>query len=298
MSPGIRVVHAFCGPATAGTPLGLVVDADQLHPPERRQLARRIDLPVTVFVSSSRIAHFRVEFFSPVRQIAHDDQAAIAALSYLRQMGRVSYGGVSLETFDGVRQFLVQGDMAFVQQTAPRYWSPREAAAPATTVEMLAALGLPESASPVGQEPVIASTGSRFLLLALRDAATVASAQPMFADIARLSRQLDLVGFYIYARSHGPCAAFARMFAPCAGIAEGFATVAAAGALGCLLHQRHGVQAPHIVVSQAGLPGQSRACRLVIELDLHGTSIERLFTGGSARPGAILEHAHDLFRPA
>jgi predicted PhzF superfamily epimerase YddE/YHI9 len=80
-----------------------------------------VGLSETAFVSKSNIADFKLYFFTLTRQIAHCGHATIATFSYLSQQGRIKEVFSSKENIEGKRENLIQGDLAFMEQEAPRF---------------------------------------------------------------------------------------------------------------------------------------------------------------------------------
>ena len=98
MDVQITVVNAFTDNGLGGNPAGVVLDTDNLNIQQKQSVASKIGLSETSFVSSSSSAAFKLEFFTPNRQIAHCGHATIATFSYLRQINRIKDGVSSKET--------------------------------------------------------------------------------------------------------------------------------------------------------------------------------------------------------
>lgn len=117
----VQIVNAFIDGETGGNPAGVVVDANALTAAQKLKVAQQVGLSETAFVSTSDVATIKLEFFTPTRQIAHCGHATIATFTLLRQLGVVGEGHLSKETIDGNRDILVDGEMAFMEQRAPKY---------------------------------------------------------------------------------------------------------------------------------------------------------------------------------
>lgn len=246
----VRIVNAFVDGEQGGNPAGVVLQADALSAAQKQAIAAQVGLSETAFVSSSQSAAFKLEFFTPTRQIAHCGHATVATFSLLRQLGLVGEGWSSKETIDGNRDILLQGDLAFMEQRQPQYLDLRNE--PEALAEVLAALGItPEQLLP-GLWPTRVNTGASFVIVPLRNEAQVAAIVPDQAELARLSEQFELIGFYVFSqqiRQPGRDAG-ARMFAPRYGIDEESATGMAAGPLACFLHDYLGVTGPRLLIEQ------------------------------------------------
>ena len=79
----VNVVNAFIDNGVGGNPAGVVLDADGLDRDTKQQIAAQAGLSETAFVSASDTAVFKLEFFTPTRQIAHCGHATVATFSYL-----------------------------------------------------------------------------------------------------------------------------------------------------------------------------------------------------------------------
>lgn len=282
MKTSVHIVNAFIDGTSGGNPAGVVLDADGLTPGQKLEIARQVGLSETAFVSQSKLATVKLEFFTPLQQIAHCGHATIATFALLRQLGRIAEGRHSKETIDGVRDIVVESGMAFMAQRAPTY----AALPPATRRHALALESLRIGAADlVEAAPVcVANTGNAFLLVPLRDAATLKAIVPDPTAIAELSGELDLIGYYVFCRStqRPGRAAAARMFAPRYGIAEESGTGMAAGPLACYLRDFMGSNEATMLIEQGWLMPAPSPSVIRVDLTLSGGNIVGLMAGGAA----------------
>lgn len=117
----VPIVNAFVDEPGGGNPAGVVLNAHQYTTGQKQLIAAAVGMSETAFVSPSSIADFKVEFFTPTRQIAHCGHATIATFSYMRQIGMLPNDHTSKETIDGRREILLEEEYAFMEQSAPRY---------------------------------------------------------------------------------------------------------------------------------------------------------------------------------
>ena len=283
MQVKVRLVNAFVADGRGGNPAGVVLQADGLSTVQKQAIAAQVGHSETAFVSRSDSAAFKLEFFTPTRQIAHCGHATVASFALLRQLGQVSEGWTSKETIDGNRNILIKGDMAFMEQLRPEYR--RLDDDPQLIEALMAALGIDPGQLLAGYWPMRVSTGGAFVLVPLASAARVAALQPDQQALAKLSERLDLIGFYAFSTdTHEPQrAAGARMFAPYYGIVEEAATGMAAGPLACFLHEQMGVSGVRLLIEQGYLMHPPSPSVITVDLQLAGQSIERLLAGGRAR---------------
>lgn len=303
----VQIVNAFTLDGTGGNPAGVVLDADRLDEAAMQAVAARTGLSETAFVSRSASEGARLDFFTPTRRIAHCGHATVAAFAQMRAEGRIVEGITSKETVDGPRRIIVQDGAVFMEQKAPAYetaaaWrgaagteatgteaTGAEASgttvteAAATEAEALAAIGVDAARLDPRVAPQVVDTGNRFLLIGLARAEDLATLAPDQEAIARISEALDLIGFYVFARTEGESDATARMFAPRYGIAEESATGMAAGPLACLLHDGFGDPRACFVIEQGRFMAEPSVSRILVDLSLEEGRITGLMAGGAGR---------------
>jgi PhzF family phenazine biosynthesis protein len=279
----VHIVHAFVHNGGGGNPAGVVLDADGLGADDRQQVARQVGLSETAFVSRSETADIRLEFFTPTRQIAHCGHATVATFCLLHQLGRLRSGAWKKETLDGLRNVVLEGDLAFMHQLAPagQEWPLPEGP---TLPDLAQSLGLaPSAIAGACDPPCIVSTGNRFLLIQVPRAQDLAALRPAQDLITKLSESLDLVGLYVYALQPGaPAVATTRMFAPRFGIPEEAGTGMAAGPLGCRLWQRGHVKAHEFQIEQGFFMRPASGSQLLVRLDVDTTGLRGVAVGGRA----------------
>lgn len=270
------MVDAFVDGGQGGNPAGVVLDADRLSNTQKQEVARKAGLSETAFVSESGIADFKLEFFTPQRQIAHCGHATIATFSYLSRLGRIPNADTSKETIDGRRGIYIQGDFAYMEQMAPRY---TELKSDADAVLLSSGL----SPDLTITDPVIANTGNSFILLGVKDLQTLNNMRPNHQLIEALSDRFDLIGFYIFTLQTNIAGrdASARMFAPRYGIQEESATGMAAGPLASYLYDYLKITKSKFLIEQGySMPTPSPSC-IEVTLMLENAAITSLLAGGT-----------------
>lgn len=277
----IHVVNAFIDGDAGGNPAGVMLDADRFNKEQKRLIAAQVGLSETAFVSRSASADFKLEFFTPTRQIAHCGHATIATFSYLQQTGKIGKAKSSKETIDGNREIHIEGEMAFMQQRAPRYTDLDQA----TLDAALASVRLARDDLLDGCEPVVVNTGNNFLIVPLKNEAAVRRADPQLAAITALSEQLDLIGYYLFSPDTQVADrdAGTRMFAPRYGITEEAATGMAAGPLACFLHDRLQRTKALMLIEQGRLMSPPSPSLIQVQLEITDGRIQGLRAGGKAK---------------
>ncbi|SMB83192.1 PhzF family phenazine biosynthesis protein [Deinococcus hopiensis] len=276
------VVNAFTMNGAGGNPAGVVLDAGRLTRAQKQSVAAKMGLSETAFVSPSATADFKLEFFTPTRQIAHCGHATIATFSLLAQQGQLRGQTSSKETIDGRREIMLDGDRVYMQQLAPKFTPLGETSV--TLPQVLGALGLTPDELLSGAAPLVVNTGNAFLVIGVNSNAVLAGLQPDMEKIGEISDALQLIGVYAFAPAvqNPNHHADARMFAPLYGIPEEAATGMAAGPLGAYLHQILGVQANPILIGQGAHMTPPSPSELEVHLSVAPGVITAVTVGGRA----------------
>ena len=279
MEASVKIINAFSIGNTGGNPAGVVLNADVLSLTEKQQIATKLGIPETAFVSTSQTAAVKLDFFTPSRQIPHCGHATIAVFSYLKQQGLLTGDTSSKETIDGNRAIFFEAGEAYMEQKAPTYVKP-EVDFPA----IYQSLGITEQDLVPGFLPIIVNTGNSFLIIPVRNERVLQSLKPDFATIHIISERYGLIGYYAYTQpeSDDSIQATTRMFAPLYGIDEEAATGMAAGPLACFLYSNGLVSSPVVRIEQGKFMRQPSRSLLNVRLDVAGITIKKLFAGGSA----------------
>ena len=287
MKVEVAIVNAFVvqgeGKAEGGNPAGVVLDADNLSAEQKLEIAKQVGLSETAFVSSSNIADFKLDFFTPTRQIAHCGHATIATFNLLSAKGLVSNSDSSKETVDGIRDVKVGAETSSMEQLKPRY-----EALPELQDKVLASLNLDKEQ--VSDEAILVNTGNSFVLVGVKDSQTLADIEPNLAQIDAISEQLDLIGYYVFTLdANSPSSdASTRMFGPRYGIVEEAGTGMAAGPLACYLYDYkskdiEGLKKSSFLIEQGYAMKPASPSLLEAQLTLDERGIKNLMVGGRAR---------------
>ncbi|BFM12176.1 PhzF family phenazine biosynthesis protein [Simiduia litorea] len=275
MKVDVAIVNAFVDGDYGGNPAGVVLNADALTSTQKLKIARQVGLSETAFVSASNAADFKLDFYTPQKQIAHCGHATIATFSYLSQLGMIPRPNTSKETVDGTRSIRVDGNFAYMEQLAPIY-RPLEG----DDDRVLESLDI--SPEVIISTPIIVNTGNAFLLAGVKDLATLNNLTPNQSLIEELSEKYDLIGYYIFTLETNLAGrdAATRMFAPRYGINEESATGMAAGPLACLLFDRLDFKQTEFIIEQGySMPSPSPSC-IDVTLSIENSAIKSLMAGG------------------
>lgn len=265
-------------PVLGGNPAGVVLDADRFDSAQKLAIARAAGLSETAFVSRSTVADYKLDFFTPSRQIAHCGHATVAVFSFLSKMGHLADGDYSKETIDGNRKIVVADGAAYMEQLAPKYELVDH-----IQQKILDSLGLTQGQL-IGNAMVV-NTGNSFLIVGVDSLETLSSIKPELSKINEISESLDLIGYYVFSQQvHQEGAdVTTRMFAPRYGIDEEAATGMAAGPMACYLHDQMQLEKDIYKIEQ-GFVMQPQASQSLINVELYRENgeIRSLMAGGIA----------------
>jgi PhzF family phenazine biosynthesis protein len=286
MKVHVDIINAFVDGESGGNPAGVVLDADTLDDTQKQIIAAKVGYSETAFVSSSKSADFKLEFFTPTRQIAHCGHATIATFSYLKQIDRIKKNNTSKETIDGNRDIFLEEDMAYMEQRSPKYTDIND-----PIESIVSSFGIKREYIREDSLPVIVNTGNSFLIVPLKNESSVLAAKPDLEAITEISEKYDLIGFYIFSldtrvpkREAGT-----RMFAPRYGVSEESATGMAAGPLGCYLYDKMGIDKDTYLIEQGHLMTPPSPSVITVKLSIENKKIKKLMVGGMAKVMTSLE---------
>ena len=289
MNVEVAIVNAFVSQEEGGNPAGVVLNADNLSSAQKLDIAKKVGLSETAFVSQSQTADFKLDFFTPNRQIAHCGHATIATFNLLSEKGLIHNAGSSKETIDGIRAVNMEQDAAFMEQVQPSY-----KALPDYQDRVIASLNL--AADQITDQPIFVNTGNSFLLIGVKNKQVLADIKPDYDEIEAISEELDLIGYYVFSLDTflASSDATSRMFGPRYGILEEAGTGMAAGPLTCYLYdyksrQEESLKKQSFMIEQGYAMKPASPSLLEAKLILEGNDIKGLMVGGSARVTSQLE---------
>lgn len=273
----VQIINAFVDNNKGGNPAGVVLNADNLTNEQKLKVATKVGLSETAFVSKSKLADFKLDFFTPTRQIAHCGHATIASFSYLSQLGIIKNKLSSKETIDGTREILIQGDLAFMEQKPPLYMDIKD-----YKEKILISLGLTEK-DILKKAPIsIVNTGNSFAIIPVANDDILQSIIPDFNLITQISDEFDLIGYYVFCtQTHNmERDVNTRMFAPRYGIAEEAGTGMAAGPLACYLYDVLALKKERFLIQQGWFMNPPSQSLIIVDLSLDSEKITKIMAGG------------------
>ncbi|MFW9923392.1 MAG: PhzF family phenazine biosynthesis protein, partial [Candidatus Thorarchaeota archaeon] len=257
--------------------------------PELKQmLASEMNLPITAFVSKSSKADFKVEFFSPKKQVPISGHATIATFWLLAELGKIKsekdIAKVTQETLLGnfpVEIFWKNGKLDKVLMTQSK---PTFNLVDINKQKLADMLGIRIEKIESNEElPLIAaSTGSAKLLVLISSKEMTDALVPNYDDIERLCRRLNISGIHLYTfdtyNEGSTC--YTRQFEPYRGVPEAPISGMANGALGAFLVVR-GFAPPGTLFIEQG-ESLERAGKIEVKIDMADDKVKSVKVGGKA----------------
>ncbi|WP_405381941.1 PhzF family phenazine biosynthesis protein [Maribacter sp. LLG6340-A2] len=270
----VQILNAFAENGTGGNPAGVVLNADELSDKNKLEIAKKVGLSETAFVSKSKTEDFKLDFFSPNKQIAHCGHATVATFSYLKQIGALRNNSSSKETIDGKRKIEIIGDLAFMEQLAPKYVDVSQ-----NERIILKSLGLKKT-DLIPNAPIkLVNTGNSFLLVPVKSSEILKNIIPDFDLITQISDEYDLIGYYVFS-SNTAYDATSRMFGPRYGILEESGTGMAAGPLGCYLYDILKIKKNSYHIQQGKYMKEPSPSLIIVNLRIGNGEILDVMAGG------------------
>jgi len=270
----VQILNAFADNGKGGNPAGVVLNADELSDKSKLEISKKVGLSETAFVSKSKTEDFKLDFFTPNKQIAHCGHATVATFSYLKQIGALKNDSASKETIDGKRKIEIIGDSAFMEQLAPKYVdiSHKESI-------ILKSLGL-KKINLIPNAPIqLVNTGNSFILVPVKSEEILKDIIPNFELISEISEEFDLIGYYVFA-INTEYDATSRMFGPRYGILEESGTGMAAGPLGCYLFDILKIKKRNFRIQQGKYMKEPSPSLIIVDLRIENEEIRGLMAGG------------------
>jgi trans-2,3-dihydro-3-hydroxyanthranilate isomerase len=253
VSRRVRIVDVFTDRALAGNQLAVVLDAADIRPPLMQRIAREMNFSETTFVlPAENQAHAaRIRIFTPVMELGFAGHPTIGTAWVLADEGLVPGGGLEFMLGENVGPVPVRGEQT---EAGVMFWMTHPALSWGQVfphAQIADALAIDQSLILASVPAQIASTGTPFLYVALKDQAAVDSATPDVGRVSKLVRGAGH-GIFLFAVT-GRNRLYSRMFGE--DVAEDAATGSAGGPLGAFA-VRYGLleRAPQVsAVSEQGV---------------------------------------------
>jgi len=275
----VFVVNSFAKTSEGGNPAGVVLDADDIRVEEMKEIAKIVGYSETAFVSKSKVADFKVRFFTPNEEVDLCGHATIATFHTLAKQGYILPGKYTQETKAGILQVEVEADYTIMmEQNTPQFLE-------MVRIEEIAdSLNISLSDLVNGLPTQIVSTGIKDIIVPIKNIQTLNAINPNFDKIIEISQKYDVVGYHLFTRETiGKACAYTRNFAPLYGIQEESATGTSNGALASYLYEYEEIgpkEAAHMMIEQGY--SMNKPSEIFVCLNVHDKKIHGVRVGGKA----------------
>ncbi|MHA1185721.1 MAG: PhzF family phenazine biosynthesis protein [Candidatus Heimdallarchaeota archaeon] len=281
-------VDAFTNKPFYGNPAGVVLDST-LTVEQKYKIAREINLSVTAFVSNSEKADFKIDYFTPKKEIPISGHATIAAFWVLAEIGRLKREGnkakATVETDKGLYTIEVKWKSEKVDRVYMLLDKPEFTKTDLEIPKLAELLGINPAKIEANEKLplIIASTGSPKLLVLITSKEMTDALVPNYDELERLCRRLKVTGIHLYTfdtyLEGSNC--YTRHFEPIRGLPETATSGLANGALGAFLVKK-GFAPPGTLIIEQG-ESLDRAGKVEVKVKATQENIKSVKIGGKAR---------------
>jgi len=268
----VYVASAFSKDNVGGNKAGLVFDRPDLSSVQKMAIAKKLGYAETAFITSSSVADFCLEYFTPTEEVPLCGHATIGTFAILNLLNKLSKNNYTIETKSGVLSIKVDSDgMVFMEQNTPTFFNELS-------------LDLFNDCLDVNsindKLPIqIVSTGLRDIMMPIKSTKYLQQLDPNFSVMTELSKEQNVIGVHAFAleEGEGNLTAICRNFAPLYDIDEESATGTSNCALACYLFKYVEKKSQYIFEQGYNLNSPSR---IIVNLKTHNDMVDAVFVGG------------------
>ena len=85
-------------------------------------IAKELGFAETAFISDSKIADFRLEYFTPKEEVDLCGHATIGAFTIMKHLNKLLQTAYTIETNSGLLAITANGEQLFMEQTVPTFY--------------------------------------------------------------------------------------------------------------------------------------------------------------------------------
>jgi len=268
----VYVASAFSKDNVGGNKAGLVFDRPDLSAVQKMAIAKKLGYAETAFITSSSVADFCLEYFTPTEEVPLCGHATIGTFAILNLLNKLSKNNYTIETKSGVLSIEVDPDgMVFMAQNTPTFFN---------ELSLDLFNDCLDTSSINDKLPIqIVSTGLRDIMVPIKSTKHLQQLDPNFSVMTELSKEQNVIGVHAFALEEGMdnITAICRNFAPLYDIDEESATGTSNCALACYLFKYVEKKSQYIFEQGYNLNSPSR---IVVNLKTHDDMIDAVFVGG------------------
>jgi PhzF family phenazine biosynthesis protein len=261
-------VRAFTKDNQGGNKAGVYVFADDLTEKEMQQIAKNLGYSETAFVMKSKVADYKVRFFTPTKEVDLCGHATISVFHVLRTLDIIGDSIYTQETKAGILKINVILGQVYMQQLTPSY------------IEEVNQDIINKSFNDIEfhdtLKPYVVSTGLKEIFVPVKNKEILNKLTPNIDQMIKTSHDYQAIGMHVFALDN-EVDAYCRNFAPVVGINEESATGTSNGALACYLHKFY--KKKHFYTLRQGY-SMDEPSELKAYIDFKSSKITDVWIGG------------------
>ena len=272
MEVNIYVASGFSKNKMGGNKAGVVIDSPDLSTAEKKAIAKQLGYVETAFITESKEADFKFEYFTPKEEVDLCGHATIASFTVLKQLKKLSKSEFTIETKSGILNILLNENTIFMEQAKPKFY------------DLLSVSELEEcfDIEAINKENSIqiVSTGLKDILIPIKSEKELENLTPDFDRIAEVSKRHNVIGMHLYVVEGERI--ICRNFAPLYDINEEAATGTSNAALASFLFEKRYLEKETYVFEQGY--ALNSPSEIIVKLSLDANKlIEKVYVGGVGR---------------
>ena len=264
-------VSAFTKDNHGGNKAGVYLFADDLNEEQMQAIAKDLGYSETAFVMKSKVADYKVKFFTPMKEVDLCGHATISAFHVLRTLDIIGDSIYTQETKAGILKINVILGQVYMQQLTPHYIQKVD--------KKMIAKSFDHIEFHDTLNPYVVSTGLKEIFIPVKDKKVLNQLVPNIKQMLKTSIEYDAIGMHVFALDD-EVDAYGRNFAPVVGIDEESATGTSNGALACYLHKFY--KKKHFYTLRQGYT-MNEPSELKIYLDYKKSTINDVWVGGISK---------------
>jgi trans-2,3-dihydro-3-hydroxyanthranilate isomerase len=267
----IKKVNAFTDLAHGGNPAGVVVKSPQLTDKQMKTVTTMLSVSETAFIFPSKVADYKVRFFSPNTEVDLCGHATIASFFSLGWDGILNKENGTLSVDQETKAGILPVDILFkenkVEKVMMTQTRPTLKGIHLDKKNLARSLNIMESDIDDSLPEQKASTGLYTLPICLKSLQTLRSLKPDFDLVKRMCLNIGVGSFHIFSFEtiEDTSTYHARNFAPLYGVNEDPVTGTANGAVCSYLVKNRIINKKHLICEQGDSIG--RPGKVFVEID-------------------------------
>lgn len=265
------ITSAFSKNNTGGNKAGIVIQNYNLNTIQKIAIANKLGLSETAFLSHSYHADYKIEYFTPIKEVPLCGHATIAAFVTLMHLNLLNRSVYTIETKAGILELTINADkIIFMQQNLPVFYEILNK----SEVSSCFNTDIISSQLPVQ----IVSTGLKDIIIPINSKQSLFNAVPNFEYITTLCKNKNTIGIHAFSiNKTNELTAICRNFAPLYGITEESATETSNAALACYLYN-YGIKSQQYIFEQGH--NLNNTSQIIVNLSTKDNTIKKVLVGG------------------